>query len=232
MASSSCFPAGFEPIIYPRDFSYAARDDVKKKKGLDCSTLEQAMIITDYNKPPQAAGYSIGLMDGGVDDNQGVYSAMLADKRRRLMTFNGFDLVIVSDVASYFHDPYVPPSSVETGSYRKKNLASMGGGCGRLSQTELDPEDHRYRVPDVADPGNYIVGFCRAGRLDESWLSPSVACHPGVSAGGAGHRIQGRQSHDRKAGRTPRRFGQRAGRFLKGRAPAIANFSMRPWARW
>jgi len=52
MASSSCFPAGFEPIIYPRDFSYAARDDVKKKKGLDCSTLEQAMIITDYNNRP------------------------------------------------------------------------------------------------------------------------------------------------------------------------------------
>jgi len=30
-------------------------------------------------------------MDGGVDDNQGVYSAMLADKRRRLNDpSNGF----------------------------------------------------------------------------------------------------------------------------------------------
>lgn len=40
LAASSCFPAGFEPIIYPYDFSY---------NGLDRSALEQAMLITDYN---------------------------------------------------------------------------------------------------------------------------------------------------------------------------------------
>jgi len=78
MASSSCFPAGFEPIIYPRDFTYPGKDAVKK--GLNSNTLEQAMIITDYNNRPRSLDTSIGLMDGGIDDNQGVYSAMLADK--------------------------------------------------------------------------------------------------------------------------------------------------------
>lgn len=132
MASSSCFPAGFEPIVYPRDFSYPARNDVKNKKGLDCNTLEMAMIITDYNNRPRALDTPIGLMDGGVDDNQGVYSAMLADKRRRLAgSDNGFDLVIVADVASYFMDPYVPPPSDEKGGLRKKNITDLAKGFGK-----------------------------------------------------------------------------------------------------
>lgn len=132
MASSSCFPAGFEPIVYPRDFSYPARHDQKSGKGLDCNTLEMAMVITDYNNRPRALDTPIGLMDGGVDDNQGVYSAMLADKRRRLSPDgNGFDLIIVSDVASYFMDPYVPPPSSDRGSFRKKNLADLSKGLGK-----------------------------------------------------------------------------------------------------
>jgi hypothetical protein len=72
-------------------------------------------------------------MDGGVDDNQGVYSAMLADQRRRtavdekgrMHPENGFDLVMVVDVASYFMDPYVPPAPVSKGSIRKKNVADL-----------------------------------------------------------------------------------------------------------
>jgi hypothetical protein len=137
MASSSCFPAGFEPIIYPRDFTYTDKDDVKKGKGLASSTLEQAMIITDYNNRPRALDCSIGLMDGGVDDNQGVYSAMLADQRRRTLPANhprpdnGFDLVMVVDVASYFMDPYVVPAPVSKGSLRKKNVADLLKGWAK-----------------------------------------------------------------------------------------------------
>ena len=122
MASSSCFPAGFEPIVYPRDFSY---------KGLNSETLQQAMIITDYNDEPRLLDTSIGLMDGGVDDNQGLYSAMLADQRRRKYDDgNGFDLVMVTDVASYFMDPYVPPAPDMTGGLRKKSVAEMAKGVG------------------------------------------------------------------------------------------------------
>ncbi|HWK06957.1 MAG TPA: patatin-like phospholipase family protein [Puia sp.] len=133
MASSSCFPAGFEPIIYPRDFSYPKRCDPKNNKGLSSNTLQQAMIITDYNNRPRALDTSIGLMDGGVDDNQGVYSAMLADKRRRIANAEkGFDLMIVSDVASYFMDPYVPPAPVEKGGLRKKSLADLLKSSGSI----------------------------------------------------------------------------------------------------
>src|SRR5258708_36904718 len=93
VASSSCFPAGFEPLIYPRDFSYPGRRDQKNNKGLNSNTLQQAMIITDYNNRPRALDTSIGLLDGGVDDNRGVYSAMLADKTRSpAHGEEGFDL--------------------------------------------------------------------------------------------------------------------------------------------
>jgi len=133
MASSSCFPAGFEPIIYPRDFSYPKRCDHSKGEGLNSSTLQQAMIITDYNNRPRALDTSIGLMDGGVDDNQGVYSAMLADKRRRTSAADkGFDLMIVSDVASYFMDPYIPPAAVEKGGLRKKSLADLSRSGSKI----------------------------------------------------------------------------------------------------
>jgi predicted acylesterase/phospholipase RssA len=116
MASSSCFPGGFEPIVYPRDFSYP---------GLASETLQGAVTITDYNNQRRQLDTTIGLMDGGVDDNQGLYSAMLADKRRRAKNHdeNGFDLIMVSDVSSYFMDPYIPPTPVSKGNLRKRSIA-------------------------------------------------------------------------------------------------------------
>jgi hypothetical protein len=136
MASSSCFPAGFEPIIYPRDFTWSEKKN-GKEEGLNSNTLEQAMIITDYNNRPRSLDCSLGLMDGGIDDNQGLYSAMLADKRRRTMPYNnpnpdnGFDLVIITDVASYFMDPYEPPAPLEKGDLRKKNVADLVKGWAK-----------------------------------------------------------------------------------------------------
>jgi predicted acylesterase/phospholipase RssA len=123
MASSSCFPGGFEPIVYPGDFSYPVDRDARKGGvGLSSDKLQRAMIVTDYDNQPKVLDSSIGLMDGGVDDNQGLYSAILADTRRRKNDpDNGFDLIIVSDVASYFMDPYIPCTPVTTGSWRKKS---------------------------------------------------------------------------------------------------------------
>ncbi|MES1161143.1 MAG: patatin-like phospholipase family protein, partial [Bacteroidota bacterium] len=110
MASSSCFPGGFEPIVYPEDFSYSVlRDGKQGGQGLSSDKLKQAVIVTDYDNEPRMLDGSIGLMDGGVDDNQGLYSAILADTRRRKSDENnGFDLIMVTDVASYFMDPYLP----------------------------------------------------------------------------------------------------------------------------
>jgi len=117
MASSSCFPGGFEPIVYPRDFTY---------EGMTEEMLRGAMTITDYDNKRRLLDTSVGLMDGGVDDNQGLYSAMLADKRKRSQArdnSNGFDLIMVADVSSYFMEPYSPPPTDTKGSLRKQTVA-------------------------------------------------------------------------------------------------------------
>jgi hypothetical protein len=114
MSASSCFPAGFEPMILQKDFTYTS-DGVNP--GLDSTKLREAIITADYNNDAIKPSVDVGLMDGGVNDNQGVYSAMLADKRRRDKNgANGFDLVFITDVASYFMDAYeTPPVSDQSG---------------------------------------------------------------------------------------------------------------------
>ncbi len=82
MAASSCFPAGFEPIIWPDDFAHTAAPNINKLK---------------------AANTPVGLMDGGIDDNQGI-DAMLSYKQYE--DPNYFDLYIVSDVTSPYMKPY------------------------------------------------------------------------------------------------------------------------------
>lgn len=87
LAVSSCFPGGFEPIIFPNDFDFC-----KSGKYMDfCKSC----------KPFE-------LMDGGIVDNQGIEPVLLANRQ---MTFDNseaqgrtdypcHDLIIVSDVAS------------------------------------------------------------------------------------------------------------------------------------
>lgn len=57
VAASSCFPSAFEPIIFPDDFA-----------GID----------KNLEKP-----FPVSLMDGGVYDNQGIASILLADKFKK-----------------------------------------------------------------------------------------------------------------------------------------------------
>lgn len=87
LAVSSCFPGGFEPMIFPDDFDFC-----KSGKYMDfCKSC----------KPFE-------LMDGGIVDNQGIEPVLLANRQ---MTFDNseaqgrtdypcHDLIIVSDVAS------------------------------------------------------------------------------------------------------------------------------------
>jgi len=88
MAASSCFPLGFEPMIMPDDF-FEDHDnpDYKELKSMD------------YMRT------GIGLMDGGIVDNQGIGSIMNADKRREKDN-RQFDLIMVCDVASYKMEPW------------------------------------------------------------------------------------------------------------------------------
>lgn len=91
LAVSSCFPGGFEPVIFPNDFDF-----YKNNKHEDfCKTCE-----------------SFELMDGGIVDNQGIEPILLANKQMSLdipkilgkSEIPCHDLIIVSDVAS----PFIP----------------------------------------------------------------------------------------------------------------------------
>ena len=91
LACSSCFPSGFEPMMYPDDFKVSQLPEIAKT----------------INK-------RFGIMDGGVSDNQGIESILKAEERRsnyredKSRTDKAFDLVIVSDVASPYMDGYKP----------------------------------------------------------------------------------------------------------------------------
>ena len=91
MACSSCFPSGFEPMMYPDDFNVSQQEDV------------MAGIQSRF-----------GLMDGGLSDNQGIEPILLAEERLRKYrddksrTDKALDLIIVSDVSSPYMKGYEP----------------------------------------------------------------------------------------------------------------------------
>lgn len=81
MAASSCFPGGFEPICWPDDFVH------------DQSPNLEALA----RKNAEAAISPLGIMDGGIYDNQGVDSIL---RYKENLPLPYFDLIILSDVAS------------------------------------------------------------------------------------------------------------------------------------
>jgi predicted acylesterase/phospholipase RssA len=89
MATSSCFPGGFEPMCWPDDFVH------EQSPHLEAAAAKNA-----------AADVSpLGIMDGGIYDNQGIDS-ILRYKESSEQPY--FDLIILSDVASPDMKPYVP----------------------------------------------------------------------------------------------------------------------------
>jgi len=89
MAASSCFPGGFEPMRWPNDF---AHDDAPQLSA----QIEEDLL--NGVKP-------LGVMDGGIYDNQGIDS-ILRYKEDADPPY--FDLIIISDVASPDMTAYVP----------------------------------------------------------------------------------------------------------------------------
>jgi predicted acylesterase/phospholipase RssA len=96
MAASSCFPGGFEPILWPGDFAYDGARHLLAIKG----------------KPT-------GLMDGGIYDNQGIDSVL----KYKQQEFPYFDLILISDVASPYMDAYGP---VKEGPKKGINAITVG----------------------------------------------------------------------------------------------------------
>ena len=87
LACSSCFPSGFEPMMFPDDFKVCQNEIAAKKD-------------------------SFGIMDGGVVDNQGIEPILLAEERMRKCDKGrkdkALELVIVSDVSSSNMNGYSP----------------------------------------------------------------------------------------------------------------------------
>lgn len=88
IASSSCFPLGFEPLVMPDDFVSDHNSD----------TYIAIKVQKEFEN-------GVGIMDGGIVDNQGIGSIMNADRRRK-KNGNAFDLIMVCDVGSYFMEPW------------------------------------------------------------------------------------------------------------------------------
>ena len=87
LACSSCFPSGFEPMMFPDDFKVNKLEGAAKKGRF-------------------------GIMDGGIVDNQGIEPILLAEERisksEKERTDKALELVIVSDVSSPYMDGYSP----------------------------------------------------------------------------------------------------------------------------
>ena len=108
LACSSCFPSGFEPMMFPDDFQLAQQPDI-------VSTIKSRF----------------GLMDGGVVDNQGIGPLMKAEERLHTYrddqqrTDKAFDLVIISDVAGEDMDGYAPSEQIMSASLGRLTLGRL-----------------------------------------------------------------------------------------------------------
>lgn len=93
VAASSCFPGGFEPLDFPTDFIHENQPKLKKLR-------EQREF---------AAG--VGMMDGGIVDNQGIGSILNSIERTKQYP----DLFIISDVSTRYMKPFeFPVKSITT----------------------------------------------------------------------------------------------------------------------
>lgn len=109
IAASSCVPFGFEPINFPNDFTHPESVVLKDRSLLPLTVDDGDEIV-----------YPIGLMDGGVDDNQGVDAVLNAEERMknyppeldefRSQDKKAVDLYIISDGTNPTMQSYVPRS--------------------------------------------------------------------------------------------------------------------------
>ena len=107
VASSSCFPLGFEPLVFPDDY-------FKDKNSPEYISLKSLDCFID----------GVGIMDGGIADNQGIGSMIniskLAEREREL------DLIIVNDVSSFKMVPWEQDTTdVQESSSIKSSISNI-----------------------------------------------------------------------------------------------------------
>ncbi|MGB5928245.1 MAG: patatin-like phospholipase family protein, partial [Cyclobacteriaceae bacterium] len=119
MAASSCFPGGFEPMAFPDDFvqdknsplarriNQSRRNDVdklQKELSKESNPNRKARLKYEVEQESDFFNPPTGLMDGGIYDNQGTGSVLTLERNYGDKPYH--QLMIVSDVASYFVDDY------------------------------------------------------------------------------------------------------------------------------
>ena len=105
ISASSAFPGGFEPISMPNDFLATESEAYKLIKKLK----------NEYKEGP------VGLMDGGIYDNQGISS--IEDYQNRKST-EPFDLIFICDVSSPHLDPF-DFTDTKSGGIREKTINDL-----------------------------------------------------------------------------------------------------------
>jgi predicted acylesterase/phospholipase RssA len=124
IAASSCVPFGFEPINFPDDFIH--EEAVK---------LKDRTLLPQYVYDGDKIHYPIGLMDGSIDDNQGVDSILMAEARMqhypddqkefRSEDDKTVDLFLISDASPSAMESYIRSSPNRTGFAGKWNFESL-----------------------------------------------------------------------------------------------------------
>jgi hypothetical protein len=141
LAASSCFPGGFEPIVFPHDFANATINPPALLEGLDIELqeldweellllypkeaidkvlqhiprpIDLELLKLELEKLKYNESLKISLMDGGITDNQGVESMIQANERRIRNGRTPFDLMLVCDVSSHFMSAYQAPAEGKT----------------------------------------------------------------------------------------------------------------------
>lgn len=113
IASSSCFPVGFDPMIFPNDY-------------LENHTSQEYLNLVKHTNFTKG----VGVMDGGIVDNQGIGSMVNFDKSSQ----DGFplDLLIVNDVDGFVMPTWEPYQGSGTKSGEESFSAYVAGWLGHL----------------------------------------------------------------------------------------------------
>ena len=98
VAASSCFPGAFEPFRFPDDFYW--QSPLAAIRGKLLAEVENPVTHERYQNGFNVDGNCIPLplMDGGIYDNQGISSAVMADRN------NDFGLFLVTDTSPREND--------------------------------------------------------------------------------------------------------------------------------
>ncbi|MGQ8365186.1 patatin-like phospholipase family protein [Glaciecola sp. 1036] len=113
VAASSCFPGGFEPISFPYDFTW-------QNEEIPATVTSSFPFKRDYSDPTAPKG-PIGLMDGGVFDNQGLQSLLTIEEKNP----DDFDVLIISDVDQPSLTLYQMPLPEDAGGLSLNTISRM-----------------------------------------------------------------------------------------------------------